>query len=443
MRATRKPAVVKKMSGVPTFRIATRRCSARSVSRDVALRRLAFFAAALLLQMLSAALVTAGELSWISARGRELVDSQGHPVALRGVSLGGWLVEEMWMQPVTTAPPAGSTLPAVRDHVSLWGVVRARLGEAATCRCRTAFRNAWLDESDFDRIRSTGLNSVRLPFLYDLVEEPEGLAWLDRAIDWASRRGIYVVLDMHGLPGGQSKEHHTGQADQNRFFRDPRHIEHAERLWQTLARRYRDQPAVAAFELMNEPMGAPDIATLYLVQDRLYRAIRQIDSRHVVIFEDGYTGLDHMPLPAIAGWTNAMMSCHHYAFHASSAEEQINAARAHADYMQRSQERLGTPLYLGEFNQEPHGSPRTIAAFVGDLDAHGWSWAFWTYKNLATNGTRTMWAIYRNPQPIEPLDPYRDSEQQWTDKCRQMQTKNLEAYPGLLDALQKNSHTRS
>ena len=68
--------------------------------------------------------------------------------------------------------------------------------------------------------------------------------------------------------------------------------------------------------MVNEPMGALDVATLYLVQNRLYHAIREVDARHVVIFEDGYTGLDHMPTPAIAGWNNVMLSCHHYHFRA-------------------------------------------------------------------------------------------------------------------------------
>ena len=69
--------------------------------------------------------------------------------------------------------------------------------------------------------------------------------------------------------------------------------------------------------MVNEPMVRCDVATLYLVQNRLYHAIREVDARHVVIFEDGYTGLDYMPTPAIAGWNNVMLSCHHYHFHAA------------------------------------------------------------------------------------------------------------------------------
>ena len=45
----------------------------------------------------------------LRAQGNKIVDVQGRPVTLRGVNLGGWLVEEVWMQPFVTKPPAGSS----------------------------------------------------------------------------------------------------------------------------------------------------------------------------------------------------------------------------------------------------------------------------------------------------------------------------------------------
>jgi hypothetical protein len=374
-------------------------------------------------------------LPWLSARGTDLVDAAGHKVVLRGVSLGGWLVEEIWMQPIVGEPPAGSDLPPVRDHVSLDAVLRKRLGEPALRRMKSALREAWVDESDFDRVRAAGFNHVRVPFLYDLLEEPDGLAWLDRANDWAAKRGLYVILDLHGAPGRQSKEHHTGESDKNLLFKDPVHVAHTERVWREVARRYRDRPEVAGYDLLNEPMGAPDVKALYAAQTRLYRAIRDVDARHVILIEDGYTGLDHMPAPAGAGWKNVMASPHHYAFNSKSEEDQLKGGRGHVDYLRRHQQRLRCPLYVGEFNQEPHGTPQSMAAFTKELDAGGFSWAIWTYKVVFTKGTRSMWGVYRNPAPIDPLNPYLDSEEQWVAKCKQVRTERLERCPGLVEAL--------
>ena len=181
----------------------------------------------------------AADLPWLQAQDCNLVDSSGHPVALRGVALGGWLVEEMWMQPIVTSPPAGSHLSRVEDHVSLWRVVEQRLGKAAMEQCRASLRASWINESDVERLHRAGLNSVRLPFLYDLLDKPDGFDWLDKALDWCSRRDMYVILDMHGLPGGQSNDHHTGQANQNRFFREARYVEQAE------ARVAENRPAIS------------------------------------------------------------------------------------------------------------------------------------------------------------------------------------------------------
>jgi hypothetical protein len=374
-------------------------------------------------------------LPWLSAKGTDLVDPAGHKVVLRGVSLGGWLVEEMWMQPFVTKPPDGSDLPEIKDHVSLDAVLRHRLGETGLRRVKSACREAWVNESDFDRIKDAGFNHVRVPFLYDLLEEPAGLEWLDRAIDWAGKRGLYVILDLHGAPGRQSKDHHTGEADQDRLFKDPAHVAHTERVWREVARRYRNRPEVAGFDLLNEPMGAPDVKTLYAVQTRLYRAVRGEDARHVIIIEDGYTGLDHMPAPAGAGWKNVMASAHHYAFNSKSQDDQLKAGRDHVDYLRRHQQRLRCPLYLGEFNQEPHGTSQSIGAFTNDLNAGGFSWAIWTYKVAFTRGDRSMWGLYRNPAPMEALDPYRDSEEQLIAKCKQFRTERLERCPGLVEAL--------
>jgi hypothetical protein len=341
----------------------------------------------------------------------------------------------MWMQPFVTKPPDGSDLPPVRDHVSLDTVLRRRLGDPGLGRVKTAFREAWVNESDFDRIKDAGFNHVRVPFLYDLLEEPDGLQWLDKAVDWAGKRGLYVILDLHGAPGRQSKDHHTGESDRNELFKNPAHVAHTERVWREVAKRYRDRPQVAGYDLLNEPMGAPDVKMLYAVQTRLYRAVREVDARHVIVIEDGYTGLDHMPAPAAAGWKNVMASCHHYAFNSKSEQDQLDAGHRHVEYLKRWQQKLKCPLYLGEFNQEPHGNPQTMAALTRDLEASGYSWAIWTYKVAFTNGDRSMWGVYRNPAGMDPLDPYRDTEEALVAKCKQVRTDRLERCPGLVEAL--------
>ncbi|MGQ9523396.1 MAG: glycoside hydrolase family 5 protein [Armatimonadota bacterium] len=384
--------------------------------------------------LLGQAEASSDSLSWLRADGTRIVREDGTPVVLRGVNLGGWLVEEMWMMPFVTSPPADSGFRPVRDHVSLWAVIEKRLGRTTVMRVKSALRDAWLSEADFDRIHDAGFNCVRLPFLHDVLAEPDGFGWLDRAVKLASNRGLYVILDMHGAPGRQSRDHHTGEEGVNRLFCDAQFVAEAERLWAAVARRYRNNPAVAAYNLLNEPMGAPNTATLYLVQDRLYRAVRAEDKRHMIVIEDGYTGLQNMPRPSVSGWTNVVYSSHYYQFDARAEDDHRRALLQYADQLERLQAEWGVPFYLGEFNLEPRGTPATMLWMLNELQRRQWSWSVWSYKVVMKGGDKSMWGLYRNTRPVEPIDPFRDSEQEIVRKLQQVRTDRLDVHAELLKA---------
>src|SRR5205814_7557477 len=130
--------------------------------------------------------------------------------------------------------------------------------------------------------------------------------------------GIYAILDMHGAPGGQSPEEHTGELGRNELFKSRPLQERTARLWTAIARRYRDRPEIAGYDLLNEPTGAPDDAALIALHDRLYRAIRSMGQRHLLIMEDGYKGWGALPDPRRQGWQNVAYSTHVYQFGATS-----------------------------------------------------------------------------------------------------------------------------
>lgn len=364
-------------------------------------------------------------LRWLAAAGKSIVDSTGKPMVLRGVNLGGWLVEEMWMMPFRTKAPEGSKLPDVKDHVSLWRTIETRLGAKERDRLRTALRQAWITDADFDRIHAAGLNVVRVPFLFDLLKEPDGFSWLDLALRRARERGMYVILDLHGTPGRQSADHHTGEAGIDRLFKDEANVQATEQVWEQVARRYREHPEVAAYDLVNEPMGAPDAAAVYRVQNRLYRAIRGVDERHLIIVEDGYKGIESFPRPDRMGWRNVILSTHHYRFNARSLDDQDRGALGHIEAVDKLTDNRRTPHLVGEFQFEPHGNAGTLARFTSALEAHGHSWTIWTYKTAMRNGGGGMWGWYRAAKPLEPLDPFRDSPSEFLRKLGQVRTENL------------------
>ena len=378
-------------------------------------------------------------LPFLKADGPRIVDEAGREVALRGVNLGGWLVEEMWMLPFETRPPANTAFKVIESHVTLWSTVEERFGRAGMLQLRTAWRDAWLSKADFERIKAADLNCVRLPFLFDSLEEPDGVfPWIDRALAWARELNLYVILDLHGAPGRQSREHHTGQAGVNKLFKDPAMVRKTAEVWRRIAERYKDHSEVAGYDLLNEPTGAPTDATLYLVQDRLYRAVRAVDVRHIVIIEDGYKGIEQMPEPALADWQNVILSPHFYNFSAKSEADHGKSLDAFVASVIRERDQRKVPVYIGEFNIEPHATQGMMTHFVETFDKNGLSWSLWTYKSAMRNGGGGMWSWFRSSNSIQPLDPFHDSVAELLKKTEQVRTEKLEETP-TGEALRTNS----
>jgi hypothetical protein len=384
-------------------------------------------------------LEAADELQWLRAKETRIVNEHDETVILRGINLGGWLVEEMWMMPFDTDPPKDGQVDAqsakIQDHVSLWNKVEERFGHEKMSAIRKHLRKCWLQASDFDRIKECGFNCVRLPFLYDIDDESEGLFyWLDWAIDEAKKRGIYVILDMHGAPGRQSKEEHTGQVDHNRFFHEEEDQKKAEELWKKIALRYKDSKTVAGFDLLNEPMGAPSMDVLYDVYHRLYKAIREVNSRHIIYVEDGYMGIDHMPAERYAEMDNIVLSGHVYKATATNADEHIERLKEIVEQVSQFQKRCKIPFYLGEFNILPFGTVETVKKYIEILESHHMSWSPWTYK-VATNWLKgSLWAIHTPKKDREPINAFHDSEKKMLRKITELKTENFVCNQDLVQA---------
>jgi endoglucanase len=379
------------------------------------------------------------KLPWLHTEGERIVDDQGKTVNLRGINLGSWLVEEMWMMPFETNPPEKSQFKKINDHVSLWKTFEIRFGKTGAVEIRKAFRNTWLTDTDFGKIKAAGLNCVRLPFIHDLMGQPDGLfPWLDRVIDAASKQGIYVILDMHGAPGRQSDSQHTGHEKSCKLFKDLALVQKTAELWAKISERYKNRSAVAGYDLLNEPMGAPNTPTLSLVHDQIYRAIRKIDTKHIVFIEDGFKGIDHMPHPAIAGWNNIVLSTHSYPHPAKTAEEYVANLDKFMEKLGTQSKILKAPIYIGEFNVEPFGNAETIRKIITTLESKDMSWSFWTYKKVSgKKGKASMWSLYAPKEKIKRINPFLDTKEKVLKRIKQLHTDNFEVNKALQEVFQQ------
>lgn len=341
-------------------------------------------------------------LDWIHVDGDRLADHRGGTVVLTGFGLGGWLNMENFI----AGFPATETLARQ--------ALRRALGPQGYRRFFDRFEAGFFTDADAAYLRSLGCNSVRLPVNYRHLEDdaqpfeirPEGLRLLDEAIAVCRRNELWLILDLHALPGFQNQHWHCDNPTHQDFFWDHRHFQdRVVHLWQVLAQRYRDEPTIAGYNPINEPAD-PTGARLAPFYQRLAAAIREVDPRHV-LFLDGNTystdfSMFEEPLD------NAVYTAHDYARpgmvagadYPGTVEGRYYDRATLADVFARRtefQRRTGTPIWIGECGPQYTGDPvldeHRRAMLRDQLEIYreaGASWSLWTYKDLGLQGVQTV-----------------------------------------------------
>jgi glucan 1,3-beta-glucosidase len=167
---------------------------------------------------------------------------------LNGVNLGNWLVLEKWMS------PALFDGTSAEDEVHLW----RELSETASRERFKVHRDSWVTDRDFVYLAANSIELVRIPipfFIFgDYAPYIGCIDYLDRAFEWAQRRGLKVLIDLHTVPGGQNGFDNSGICGVCTFHKKPESVEFALSVLERLARRYRDHPSLWGIEVLNEPI---------------------------------------------------------------------------------------------------------------------------------------------------------------------------------------------
>ncbi|MDB5327840.1 MAG: glycoside hydrolase family protein [Phycisphaerales bacterium] len=371
--------------------------------------------AALLAALVISSSSPADALPAVTNQGSKLVDAAGKPVVLKGCNLGNWLILESWM--------FGGTLElnghGFKDQTELYATLDSRFGHERTQKLMDVFRSSYVTPRDFGLVKSFGFNTVRLPFDYRLLQDdaspgtlrPDAFVWLDKALTMAEAAGVYVILDMHGVPGGQSKQDHTGQADQNKLWTDTAAQERAAVLWKAIADRYKDRSVVAAYDLINEPYGdmRQDVRSgLAKLLPQLAEAIRSTGDKHVIFYPGALGGgiAFYGKPPANIGFTE-----HYYPglfgskpateTHARLLGAELPAKQAYID-------KIAGPYLVGEFNvvlqsEDPN---RLMRAYYDRFAEYGWAATMWSYKLLKNDAGAqgSAWYMVTNADALPKLD---------------------------------------
>jgi len=347
-------------------------------------------------------------MDMLQVRGTQIVDGQGRSVRWRGTSLGGWMNMENF---INGYPGAEHALRTTFGQM---------LGPAKSEFFFDRLLDHFVTEADIAFMRACGATAVRVPLNYRHFEADDrpyqylekGFQRLDRVLDWCGRHGLYAILDLHALQGWQGPDWHCDNASRHSLFWQHRDFQdRVVELWEEIARRYRGNATVAAYDLMNEPVSgqgnnytsglAPsDWERMNAVYRRLVKAIRAIDPEHIIVIEGDYFALRFTGLEAPFA-ENLVYSSHNYIAPCLSADPypgtfggKVWDRGAIREYVDRHEgvvfaRRHQVPLWVGEFgyvyNLPEAALPARLQAFRDEIDAFeeaGLHWATWTYKDV-------------------------------------------------------------
>ena len=366
---------------------------------------------------------SATAMPFLRAQGRSVVNEQGSVVQLRGCNIGSWLVIEPWL--------IGWSMPnELQFEKAVWDILGRRFGEANKLNLIRQFRETFFTREDVRRIADTGMNCLRIPLWWRATDDPAyggDIDYLDRCIRWCREFGVYAIIDLHGAPGGQSKWAFAGDPNNAELWKeDDRYRAQTVSWWTNIAARYRDEPAVAGYDLLNEANDAP-VSLLMSFYDRLYKAVRAVDPRHLLIIEDGVHGFFRIPHPAQMGWSNVMYSFHYYA---PTPLDGLEADAMTFLKYNRSAVYYDVPVLVGEFNSMDlqHGGADMFRRYTEVFDYYGWAWTFWTYKRVGDNADQ-LWGLYGYNNLYPNINLQTDSMEDIASSFKRMETSKTTVNP--------------
>jgi endoglucanase len=338
--------------------------------------------------------------SFLQTSGTNIVNGSGQTVQLRGVNLGSWLVMEGWMSPLDS-----SGLP---DEYGVIQTLDNRFGVAEEQNLLSTYQQNWITVQDLQNIKSDGFNVIRVPVWWADFETLQGqwrsdaFAELDWLVNTAGSMGIYTIIDMHGVVGGQSTSDDTGQANLNNYWTSSYDQQQTNLVMENIALHYKNNPMVAGYDLMNEPDNAPSDSAVIAAYDRLYSAVRSVDTNHIAFIEGTFDqwNWSMLPSPASQGWSDVVYEMHEYQWGDTNNPSGVEAGTNNQVSDFQNHYGYDVPDYVGEFNDFGTGSSPWQYTFQ-QYDNNNISWSFWSYK--ATDGTASSqdsWGLY---DPVHTL----------------------------------------
>jgi len=327
----------------------------------------------------------AGSLSaqtFLHADGQNMVNETGQKILLQGVGLGNWLLPEGYMWKFGKNGDRPRKIEAI---------VTQYIGAQKAEQFWKTYHKNYVTDADIKRIAELGYNSVR-PALNSrlFITEgennkfvDEGFQLLDSLIARCKRHHLYVIIDMHGAPGGQTGQNiDDSPNNEPELFMNPKNEELLVKLWVKIADRYKNEPNVAAYDLLNEPLPENTGAAakykdqLVPLYEKLIKAIRAVDKKHMFTLE-GYNWSNNWSTFNRKLDDNMFFQFHYYCW---DRQDNLND---YSGFLQKRKQ-LNTPVWVGETGER---NSAIYFATTQSFEKNNIGWSFWPWKKMETINT--------------------------------------------------------
>ena len=320
---------------------------------------------------------TANASNFVTIKGENLMDANGKKLYIVGTNLGNWLNPEGYM----------FDFKKTNCEWMINDMVCELAGSDFAHEFWQAFKDNYITEADIAYIKQTGANTIRLPFNYKLFtredymgknDETEGFKQMDKVIDWCRKYDLHLILDMHDCPGGQTGDNIDNGHGYPWLFESEASQQLFCLIWQKIASRYKDEPVILGYELMNEPIAtmfsdslrAALNAKLEPLYKRATKAIREVDLNHIILLGGAQWNGNFEPFSDWKFDNKIMYTCHRYGGEPTKA-----AIQSIIDFRDKTK----LPMYMGEIG---HNTDQWQADFCATMKKANIGYTFWPYKKI-------------------------------------------------------------
>ena len=313
---------------------------------------------------------------FITLKGPDLYTPDGQKFFIQGTNLGNWLNPEGYMFRFNRASSARLIDQAFREMV----------GPDFTDEFWKLFKDNYITREDIRYIKSTGMNSIRVPFHYKLFTDEDymglhaqqdGFQRLDSVVEWCRESGLYVILDMHDAPGGQTGDNIDDSYGYPWLFVSEKSQQRFIDIWKTIAEHYADEPVILGYDLLNEPIAThfreeydllnPQLEPLY---KKAVAAIREVDPNHIILLAGAQWNSNFRLFTDSKFDDKIMYTCHRY---------WCDTLQANIQDFVDFRDSVNLPIYMGETGEN---SDPWIAAWTRLMVKNNIGYHYWPYKRM-------------------------------------------------------------